>query len=49
MVKELKQLNDDAVPGKPVVISIEAYLLSEEDNMKLLDAVNILGKNAMVE
>ena len=42
MVKELKQLNDDAVPGKPVVIPIEADTLREEDKKKALDAVNII-------
>ena len=34
MVKELKQLNDGAVPGKPVVIPIEADTLSKEDKKK---------------
>ena len=42
MVKELKQLNDGAVPGKPVVIPIDPDALSEEDKKKALDAVNII-------
>ena len=42
MIKELKQLNDGAVPGKPVVIPIDNNVLTAEDKRKALDAVNII-------
>ena len=42
MIKELKQLNDGAVPGKPVVIPIDNNVLTADDKRKALDAVNII-------
>eukprot|EP00957_Ditylum_brightwellii_P151484 11535733-Ditylum_brightwellii.AAC.1 len=42
MVKESKQLNDGAMEGKPVVVPIDAHLLSDDDKLKALDAVNLI-------
>ena len=42
MIKDLKQLNDGAVPGKPVVIPIGNDVLTEGDKKRDLDAVNII-------
>ena len=42
MIKELKQLNNGAMEGKPVVVPIDANILSEEDKRKALDAVNLI-------
>eukprot|EP00957_Ditylum_brightwellii_P064313 4880551-Ditylum_brightwellii.AAC.1 len=42
MVKELKQLNDGAMEEKPVVVPIDAHLLSDDDKLKDLDAVNLI-------
>ena len=42
MLKELKQLNDGAVKGKPVVIPIDVDSLTEQDRQQALDAVNLI-------
>eukprot|EP00957_Ditylum_brightwellii_P052357 3971365-Ditylum_brightwellii.AAC.1 len=47
MVKELKQLNNVAMEGKPVVVWINAALLSNDDKQKALDAVNLIKKKGI--
>ena len=42
MLKELKQLEHGAVPGKPVVTEIDPDSLTDEDKRRALDAVNII-------
>ena len=42
MIKELKQLNNGSMEGKPVVVSINAEVFSEDDKQKALDAVNLI-------
>eukprot|EP00957_Ditylum_brightwellii_P016081 1211339-Ditylum_brightwellii.AAC.1 len=42
MVKELKQLNDGAMEGKPVVVLINVDVLSDDDKQKALDAMNLI-------
>ena len=42
IIKELKQLNDGAVPPKPVVIPISADDLSNSDKEQSLDAVTLI-------
>ena len=42
MINELKQLNDGAVEGKPVVLPIDADILTNDDKKKALDAVNLI-------
>mmetsp|Transcript_11002 Transcript_11002/g.16106 ORF Transcript_11002/g.16106 Transcript_11002/m.16106 type:complete len:149 (+) Transcript_11002:1760-2206(+) len=49
IIKELKQLNDGAMEGKPVVEPIDADILTDDDKKKALDAVNLIEKNEMVE
>ena len=44
MMKELQQLNDGAVPGKPVLIPIHSGELTNEDRRKALDAVNLIDE-----
>ena len=40
MVKEFTQLNEGAVPGKPVVVPIDATTLTDSEKKKALPAVN---------
>eukprot|EP00957_Ditylum_brightwellii_P015097 1138557-Ditylum_brightwellii.AAC.1 len=47
MVKELKQLNDDTMEGKPVVVPINTDVLSDDDEQKALDAVNLIKKKGI--
>mmetsp|Transcript_42936 Transcript_42936/g.62919 ORF Transcript_42936/g.62919 Transcript_42936/m.62919 type:complete len:101 (-) Transcript_42936:1236-1538(-) len=42
MMKELKQLNIGAVPGKPVIAPKDTRDLTEEDKKKSLAAVNLI-------
>ena len=43
--KELQQLNDGALPGNPVVVSIHIESLTEKDKRKSLEAVNLIKVN----
>ena len=42
MVKELKQLNDGAMPGKPVVVPQDPDVLTEDEKESALEAVNLI-------
>ena len=42
MIKELKQLDEGAMPGKPAVAPIDPDLLSKEEKSRALDAVNLI-------
>ena len=42
MIKEYTQLNEGAVPGKPVVVPTDATTLTEEEKKKALPAVNLI-------
>ena len=42
MMKELVQLDQGAVPGKPVVVEIDPDQLSPEEKRRALDAMNII-------
>ena len=42
LVKEFKQLNDGAVPGKPVVCPVNPNTLTKEDKCKEFNAVTII-------
>ena len=42
MIKELKQLNDGAMPGKPAVGPIDPDTLTSDEKMKALEAVNLI-------
>ena len=44
MDKELKQLYEDAMPGKKVVAEINPYVLSISEKQNMLDAVNLIKK-----
>ena len=44
MVKELKQLNNGAMKGKPVVVLIDPSTLTEFEKRAALDVVNIIKK-----
>ena len=45
MVKELKQLNNEAMKGKPVVVPIDPSKLSKLEKRATLDAVNLIKEN----
>eukprot|EP00555_Chaetoceros_dichaeta_P000372 CAMPEP_0198279726 /NCGR_PEP_ID=MMETSP1447-20131203/67080_1 /TAXON_ID=420782 /ORGANISM="Chaetoceros dichaeta, Strain CCMP1751" /LENGTH=424 /DNA_ID=CAMNT_0043974931 /DNA_START=1086 /DNA_END=2357 /DNA_ORIENTATION=+ len=42
IVKEFTQLNDGAVPGKPVVGAVDASTLTRQEKMKAMPAVNLI-------
>ena len=42
MIKELKQLDQGAVQGNPVVEEVDPDTLSKEDKIKALDVVNLI-------
>ena len=44
MFKELKQLNDGVVPGKPVIEPIKFESLTEENKQEALEAVNLIAQ-----
>ena len=44
MFKELKQLSDGVVPGKPVVEPIPFEHLNDEDKREALEAVNLIAQ-----
>ena len=44
MFKELKQLNDGVVPGKPVIEPIPFCNLTERDKKESLEAVNLIAQ-----
>ena len=44
MFKELKQLSDGVVPGKPVIEPIPFEHLRDEDKTKALEAVNLIAQ-----
>ena len=44
MFKELKQLSDGVVPGKPVVEPIPFESLSDTDKREALEAVNLINQ-----
>ena len=44
MLQEFKQLNEGAVPGKPVFGTVDPLLLSREDKKRALEAVNLIKK-----
>ena len=49
MVKELKQLNDGAMPGKPVIGPIHPSKLSETSKKKAMNAVNLIKEKRNAE
>ena len=48
MVKELKQLNNGAMKGKPVVVPIDPSKLTKFEKRAALDVVNLIKKKEMV-
>ena len=42
MIKEFTQLNEGAVPGKPVVVPTDASTLTDLEKRKVLPAVNLI-------
>ena len=42
MIKEFTQINEEAVPGKPVVIPTDESMLTNEEKPKALPTVNII-------
>ena len=42
MVKELKQLNDGAMTGKPFVVPQDPDVLTEDEKESALEAVNLI-------
>ena len=42
MVKKITQLNKGAVPGKPVVVPIDANSLTDIEKRKALRAINLI-------
>ena len=42
IIKEFKQLNEGAVPGKPVVVPTDAASLTPLEKKKALPAVNLI-------
>ena len=42
MIKELKQLEERAMPGKKIVAEIDPDILCAEDKAKALNAVNLI-------
>jgi len=44
MLSECKQLNNGTAPGKPVFGTIDPSTLSNEENRRALEAVNLIKK-----
>ena len=44
MLKELKQLDQGAMPGKPVVIPIDVTKLTEKEKKEALNAINLIKR-----
>ena len=44
MIKEFKQLNSGAAPGKPVVVPVDATSLTPIEKKKALPAVNLIKR-----
>ena len=42
MIKEFTQLNEGAVPGKPVVAPVDAFSLTDLEKSRALQAVNLI-------
>ena len=51
MIKEFTQLNEGAVPGKPVVVPTDARTLTDVEKEKALPAVNLIKEkwNGVIE
>ena len=44
LIKEFSQLNNGAVPGKPVIEPIDASTLTAEEKAMALEAVNVIDE-----